>query len=240
MSTTAMTTNSSDENGTEKRGEVPEQTDNIGISTTAPVESDRYCWVCFATDDDDRRATWVQPCKCIGSTKWVHHTCLSRWIDEKQKGNPFRRVVCPQCQTEYIIVFPSIGTTATVLEGLDNMCKKMSPFFAAGVAVGCTYWSAVTYGAISVLQVSMLTRIIRIIPNINVYCLNLQVAGHKEGLEMMEGADPLVLLIVLPAIPVCLVLGRLVRWDDMILRFIQRRIPSSRKYPLLSLILPLP
>jgi len=31
----------------------------------------RYCWVCFATDEDDRSVAWVQPCNCRGTTKWV-------------------------------------------------------------------------------------------------------------------------------------------------------------------------
>lgn len=57
---------------------------------------------------------------------------------------------------------------------------------------------------------------------------------------MMENTDPLVLLIGLPAIPVALVLGRMVRWEDMILRFIQNRQGITRKFPLLSLVLPIP
>lgn len=34
-------------------------------------ENIKSCWVCFATEADDRMAAWVQPCKCIGTTKWV-------------------------------------------------------------------------------------------------------------------------------------------------------------------------
>lgn len=56
----------------------------------------------------------------------------------------------------------------------------------------------------------------------------------------MENADPLVLLVGLPAIPVGLILGRMIRWEDMILRFIQNRQRAARKFSLLSLILPLP
>jgi E3 ubiquitin-protein ligase MARCH5 len=41
---------------------------------------ERYCWVCFATDDDDILAQWVIPCKCRGTTKWVHQSCLQRWV----------------------------------------------------------------------------------------------------------------------------------------------------------------
>lgn len=37
----------------------------------ADDENSKSCWVCFATEADDRLAAWVQPCKCIGTTKWV-------------------------------------------------------------------------------------------------------------------------------------------------------------------------
>lgn len=34
---------------------------------------ERYCWVCFATDEDAdvEFMEWVQPCHCKGTTKWV-------------------------------------------------------------------------------------------------------------------------------------------------------------------------
>lgn len=116
-------------------------------------DESRYCWVCFGTDEDDELAAWVQPCKCSGTTKWVHQSCLQRWVDEKQKGNAFKRVNCPQCQTEYIIVFPEMGTFVSILEGIDTIIKRLSPFLAAGVIVGSLYWTAVTYGAVTVILV---------------------------------------------------------------------------------------
>ncbi|CAG2059025.1 unnamed protein product, partial [Timema podura] len=39
----------------------------------------RYCWVCFATDEDDETAAWVQPCNCRGTTKW--HDSISRLLE---------------------------------------------------------------------------------------------------------------------------------------------------------------
>lgn len=35
----------------------------------------------------------------------------------------------------------------------------------------------------------------------------------------MESADPLMLLVGLPSIPVMLILGKLIRWEDQVLRF---------------------
>lgn len=119
------------------------------------VDTERCCWICFATDEDNRLAAWVQPCQCRGTTKWVHQSCLYRWIDEKtQKGSALRSVSCPQCQTEYIIVFPQMGKLGGALEAMDTLVKRLSPFLAAGFFVGSLYWTAVTYGAVTFLQVS--------------------------------------------------------------------------------------
>ncbi|XP_018579921.1 E3 ubiquitin-protein ligase MARCH5 isoform X2 [Anoplophora glabripennis] len=188
----------------------PETSENKDI----PVEnkeSTRYCWVCFATDEEDTEAAWVRPCKCRGTTKWVHQSCLQRWVDEKQKGGNLGKVTCPQCQTEYIIVFPNMGILVLLLDTVDSFIYKGCPFLAAGIVVGAIYWCAVTYGAITVMQV----------------------VGQKEGLSVMEQADPLVLLIGLPAIPVALVLGKMIRWEDAVLNFMRRnlvKIPVIRNF----------
>lgn len=44
---------------------------------SAEDDNVKSCWVCFATEADDRLAAWVQPCKCIGTTKWVSATFVS-------------------------------------------------------------------------------------------------------------------------------------------------------------------
>ncbi|VDI42594.1 E3 ubiquitin-protein ligase MARCH5, partial [Mytilus galloprovincialis] len=115
-------------------------------------EDRRSCWVCFATDEDDMEAGWVQPCMCKGTTKWVHQYCLQRWIDEKQKGNSTAKVACPQCNMEYIILFPKVGPVVYILEKCDKIANMICPFLAGSVIVGSLWWTAVTYGAITVMQ----------------------------------------------------------------------------------------
>lgn len=56
------------------------------LSTRLNVPA-KHCWVCFATDEDDYSASWVSPCRCRGTAKWVHQECLQRWVDEKQQGS---------------------------------------------------------------------------------------------------------------------------------------------------------
>lgn len=194
---------------------------NLGMdieNTSSQPAPQRYCWVCFATEDDEdsEEQEWIKPCNCKGTLKWVHQSCLQRWVDEKQKGNSFKRVQCQQCQTEYIIVLPNMGIVADLLEGIDSVIKRSSPFIAAGIFVGSFYWTAVTYGAITILQV----------------------VGHEEGLKVLEDTDHIFLMVALPAIPVCLVLGRMIRWEEAILRFIQNR--QRKNFRMLGLILPIP
>lgn len=144
----------SPDGGSEDGDQTQSQSQHCQLLEQASMETGRSCWICFASDEENRLAAWVQPCKCRGSTKWVHQSCLYRWVDEKQKGNALRTVSCQQCQTEYIIVFPQMGKVANILEAFDNLIKRVSPFLAAGIFVGSLYWTAVTYGAITFLQVN--------------------------------------------------------------------------------------
>ncbi|XP_051160047.1 E3 ubiquitin-protein ligase MARCHF5-like [Leptopilina boulardi] len=190
----------------------PNQT-TAGIPTLSSDEDKRYCWVCFATDEDDATALWVKPCHCRGTTKWVHQGCIQRWVDEKQKGRASTRVVCPQCNTEYIIVYPNMGPLVVILDKIDGVIFRVCPFIAASIVVGSVYWTAVTYGAITVMQV----------------------VGHKDGFTMLENADPLVLLVGLPTIPIMLVLGKMLKWEDQALSLLRRH---ACKVPILRHFLP--
>lgn len=182
----------------------------------AEEQPEKHCWVCFATEKDDRSAEWVSPCRCKGCTKWIHQSCLQRWLDEKQKGNSGGAVSCPQCGTEYHITFPKTGPLVYFLQQVDRALSRASPFAAVGVVVGTVYWSAVTYGAVTVMQV----------------------VGHKKGLYVMERADPLFLLMGLPTIPVVLVLGKMIRWEDYIVRLWQRYTYKGKLSPGSSRYLP--
>lgn len=42
------------------------------------------------------------------------------------------------------------------LDTVDTVILKVCPFLAAGVLAGAVYWTAITYGAITIMQVSIL------------------------------------------------------------------------------------
>ncbi|KOC62428.1 E3 ubiquitin-protein ligase MARCH5 [Habropoda laboriosa] len=185
----------------------------LGTSAVDSEDDKRYCWVCFATDEDDATASWAKPCNCRGTAKWVHQGCIQRWVDEKQKGRAGAHVACPQCKTEYIIVYPNMGPLVVVLDTIDGVIFRICPYIAASIVAASIYWTAVTYGAVTVMQV----------------------VGHKDGLAMMEQADPLVLLVGLPTIPIMLVLGKMLRWEDQALSLLRRH---ACKVPILRYFLP--
>ncbi|KAH8345041.1 hypothetical protein KR059_001452, partial [Drosophila kikkawai] len=172
-----------------------------------PEEPERCCWICFATDEDNRLAAWVKPCQCRGSTKWVHQSCLYRWIDEKMNNEnennepPARSVSCPQCLTEYILEFPQMGTVGLVLEALETFMSRICPYLMAGFFISAVYWTASSFGAVTLIQL----------------------LGYEQALPLMQACDPLFLVFGLPFIPIGLVLCRLICWQDAVLRVIQGR-----------------
>nr|BAN21099.1 conserved hypothetical protein [Riptortus pedestris] len=175
----------------------------------------RQCWICFATEEDDTTAQWIQPCNCKGTTKWVHQGCLQQWVDEKQKSGRDVKVACPQCKTEYIIFFPSSNKLVIFLDRVDALVYKSCPFIAAGIMVGSLYWTAVTYGAITVMQV----------------------VGQPNAVEVMDRFEPALLLTGLPCIPVFLITFKMVQWEDSLLEFLRKAGP---RLPVLRHFLPAP
>lgn len=55
-----------------------------------------------------------------------------------------------------VILF-STGRLVFVLDVADRIMFKVCPLATAGIVVGSIYWTAVTYGAVTVMQVSLLS-----------------------------------------------------------------------------------
>ncbi|CAH0396142.1 unnamed protein product [Bemisia tabaci] len=191
--------------------EASENTEDVNENSDA---NRRTCWVCFASDEDDPTALWIHPCKCRGHSKWVHQNCLQRWVDEKQSRQGTVAVACSACNTEYIIVYPKLGIFVHILDTIANVNYKICPLIAAGIFVGSIYWTAVSYGAVTVMQV----------------------VGHRDALLAMEAADPIVLLVGLPTIPFMLIAGKLIKWEDAVLTLLRKYSP---KLPFVRYMLPL-
>lgn len=81
------------------------------------------------------------------------------------------------------------------------------------VVLGSIYLCCGSYGLISIIQVM----------------------GYEDGRRLIEEADPLLLIIGLPVIPVGLILAKLIKWEEFILKM-WRRSASSLPPPLSYMI----
>lgn len=77
--------------------------------------------------------------------------------------------------------------------------------------VGSIYWCCGSFGFITIIQIM----------------------GYEEGKNMIDEMDPFLLVIGLPVIPVALILAKLIKWEDYILRLWRQRtfkIPRPLSY----------
>merc|ERR1719414_2249559 len=63
----------------------------------------------------------------------------------------------------------------------------------------------------------------------------MQTVGQEKGQVIIERADPLFLIVSLPLVPVGLVLSRMIRWEEPVLKTLRRVVP---KVPILRTLLP--
>ena len=48
----------------------------------------------------------------------------------------------------------AVGPLVYVMDMTDRIISKLCPFIAGGIFIGSVYWTAVTYGAVTVMQVN--------------------------------------------------------------------------------------
>lgn len=58
---------------------------------------ERTCRICFSPEAPEEKL--ISPCKCRGTSKWIHIDCLNQWRNHSQNSKSFYR--CDQCHYEY-------------------------------------------------------------------------------------------------------------------------------------------
>ncbi|XP_033163317.1 E3 ubiquitin-protein ligase MARCH5 [Drosophila mauritiana] len=166
------------------------------------MEVERRCWMCLETDKEDGGLAWVNPCLCGGTRKWVHESCVSLLIDEVTRtvDNDLQPVSCPICETEYNISYPNLGIFDRALKLTNGLIlKHLYNCLAIVFKVAFAYLSATSFGAITYMQIT----------------------GQEGGVhQIIQSGDLLLILIGFPLISVVLILGRMIPWEDALLRFI--------------------
>jgi hypothetical protein len=66
----------------------------------------KECRICF---DDGNQDDMIAPCRCSGSSKYVHRKCLDTWRSQDPSNDNFSR--CNQCRFTYVLEDPSSITT---------------------------------------------------------------------------------------------------------------------------------
>jgi len=61
-------------------------------------DGNQDCWICY---DDEKIEHLIQPCDCKGGTKYVHHTCLKKWLMERPSENEKETISCSVCKAQY-------------------------------------------------------------------------------------------------------------------------------------------
>ncbi|GAA5838070.1 hypothetical protein JCM3766R1_004194 [Sporobolomyces carnicolor] len=84
--------------------EEPTSCDDPVTSDSAPsrsagdTTSDKICRICFDSEDD-ALGRLFSPCRCRGSSRYVHKECLAAWRKAAQNSSSFYR--CETCTYEY-------------------------------------------------------------------------------------------------------------------------------------------
>src|SRR5690606_3211979 len=126
----------------------------------------RQCWICFSEEQYDKSTysdkNWVKPCKCKGTTQWVHQKCILDWIFSKVQHNPqntnsssflvIPKVQCPQCHYEYKISQNYI-LPKQVLQFIDwskTLKDKIMMYASLTSLAGSLYLVNFVYGSASI------------------------------------------------------------------------------------------
>ena len=66
------------------------------------MEEPKQCRICFESQETDDNEL-IHPCRCSGTSKYVHRDCINRWRNENTNNSRFTR--CNECGTRYTIQY---------------------------------------------------------------------------------------------------------------------------------------
>ena len=86
------------------------ENDTVDINEDENKKKQKICRICYF-EEDSKDNPLIQPCKCIGSLKYIHLKCLKHWIMTKSCINVeegeycyvflFRNSECELCKTKF-------------------------------------------------------------------------------------------------------------------------------------------
>jgi len=61
----------------------------------------KECRICFEGEKEDD--LFISPCRCSGTSKYVHYSCLNQWREFNTDKPPYYK--CMECNEKYLLVF---------------------------------------------------------------------------------------------------------------------------------------
>lgn len=74
------------------------------VPTPHFTDDQRFCRIC---KDDESEEQLITPCKCAGSIRYVHNSCLYCWVDSRNQKNGelcSDNFVCEICKERYAVI----------------------------------------------------------------------------------------------------------------------------------------
>lgn len=144
----------------------------------------------------------LSACKC--PKKLAHLSCFNKYIDMKHSGNINTQIKCSQCNLEYEFFYPYNGIILQIFDFIDQFLNVTSTVATVGSLITAAYWSSLSYGLLTMLQIY----------------------GSDEGIDMIKNNNIIISATVLPSIPIVLILSRFIKWEKTIEKF----FPSCFQY----------
>ena len=84
------------------------------------MEDVKICRICFEDNNE-----LISPCRCSGTSKWIHLECLQKW--RFTSTNPNSVIKCSTCNTKYNITYISNNSITKFL--FTFLCNYPSTFY---------------------------------------------------------------------------------------------------------------
>lgn len=95
------------------------------------TESKRECRICHQNEENGLEGdAFISPCSCNGTHKFVHASCLIRWVQQ----DPINAYKCPDCTSDYYgcgvkTEIPDTYQTSALIEPIKEAMFTASLYF---------------------------------------------------------------------------------------------------------------
>ena len=104
--------------------------------------NDIECRICFEKDTDIPGDYLISPCRCNGTSKYVHKSCLDKWRMINRQGEAWRK--CMECHTPYEFT-NSFSLESTTLLTYNSLISIYLLQYVCGLFFSFVIWVVDAY-----------------------------------------------------------------------------------------------